>query len=105
MISVSTPDAARYGSIRRSLSAPCGRPLQVISARRFFIDEEVSGGRSYFLQVGYRALILHIAGVERAGRLKQDDVRFLQRIRHVLRTVRDNNELAGTNRDRKSTRL
>src|SRR5579864_3414670 len=95
---VPMPAAARCGSIRRSLSAPCGRPLQVISARRFFIDEEESDGCSYFLQIGYGALILHIAGVERTGRLKQDDVRFLQRVRHVLRAVRDNDELTGTNR-------
>src|SRR6185503_2621881 len=72
-ISVSTPAAARCGNISRSLSAPCGRPLQVINASRFLIDEEQSGERSYSLQVGYGALILHVAGVERAGRLKQNE--------------------------------
>src|SRR5438309_8682103 len=95
---VSMPAAARCGSISRSLSAPCGRPLHVISASRFFMTEERCGGRSYFLQVGYRALILHIPSVERCGRLKQDDMSFLQRVRHMLRAVRDDQKLARTDR-------
>ena len=56
------------------------------------------GSRSYLLQVSYGALILHVAGVERASRLKQNDVRFLQRVWHVLRAVRHNDELPRTNR-------
>src|SRR5882724_6071874 len=97
MICVSTPAAARYGSSSRSLSAPSGRPLHVISASRFFIDEG-EAVRSYSLQVRYRALILHIARVQRGSRLKQDDMRFLQRVRHVLGAVRDNQKLTRTHR-------
>src|ERR1041385_3504404 len=77
------PSEARYGSISRSLSAPWGTPLYVISARCFFMRNEGCYGRSYSLQVGHGALVLHVAGVERARRLKQDDVRLFQRIRHV----------------------